>query len=322
MKHTHLFQNSQSHLTWTTSWSPRTFVLNWQQRVSILTTWRLWPRMLWWHDWTKRRTKCEKTKKLIGKKTIHRSWISDAYSFQVFKTFDRPISGLLHRRLTLESLELFHAYDKRAMNKLEQALLLLGQTTRRRIKLVSRSNCFAANAAGASAAGIAVDVSLICPFLFFFYAERAARASFFSSFYSKVWCGRNLWVGISPLQIWHLLHSSLDAEMYSQIRWCFVRLSCCLLLRSDSKIRAGARKSQQVGEKESHDGGWSRVMACDRNERWPFPSLTQRTGNGALWWRLSNAGIFFLSSCFSCSFPWCSVWFLLLSRAPALTRVA
>jgi len=75
-------------------------------------------------------------------------------------------------------LKSFRTFDKGSVDK-----PWLEQITRRRTKLVSRSNCFAANAAAAFAAGVAVDVSLTCPFfLSILYAEWAVRASFFSSF--------------------------------------------------------------------------------------------------------------------------------------------
>lgn len=84
----------------------------------------------------------------------------------------------------------FRAFDKGSVDK-----PWLEQTTRRRIKLVSRSNCFATNAA-AFVAGIAVDVSLTCPSYFFlFYTPngRPEQVSFF--LFSKVWCGRDIWFG-------------------------------------------------------------------------------------------------------------------------------
>lgn len=123
------------------------------------------------------------------------------------------------------------------------------------------------------------------------YAEWAARASFFLPFF-KVWCGRDIWFGISFCKIWHSLHPSLNAEMYSQVKWCFSRL-CCFLLRPVSGTAGGARETQQVGEQRSYDGGWGYLMVREQKERWPFLlSLTQWTRSGALWWGPSNAGKF------------------------------
>ena len=150
----------------------------------------------------------------------------------------------------------FCAFDKGSVDK-----PWLEQITRRRIKLVSRSICFATNAAAASAAGITVDVSLTCPFpfLFILYAEGGpSKFSFFLFFQSVVrqrYLGWNLY-----LQDLTLVASvSKCRDERSNQFLCFSRFRCCLLLHPGSRICGRCSKESTKLENKEVTMGRLRV---------------------------------------------------------------